>query len=225
MRSASRASRATSGRPSSSCEREGRTAATIRRPRTGSPSGRPSGRAYCNYHALLLRSGFSNLKEARMPDRDPEELFLRVIDEKISRGTLLRRGLATGVGLTILSSPLDAFARGSKSPPLRGQSISMKELIAEAKKEGKLNTIALPPDWANYGEIISTFQKKYKIGITNDNPNGSSADENQAVRSLKGDPRAPDVLDVGISFAVLGANERLYARYFNRNFKTIPRSL
>jgi putative spermidine/putrescine transport system substrate-binding protein len=161
-----------------------------------------------------------------MPDRDPEELFLWVVDEeKISRRTLLRRGLATGVGLTILSSPLDAFARGSKSPPLRGQAISMKELIAEAKKEGHLNTIALPPDWANYGEIMSAFQKKYKIGITNDNPDGSSAQENQAVRSLKGDPRAPDVLDVSPSFAAAGANEGLYAKYFTTRFKTVPRAM
>jgi putative spermidine/putrescine transport system substrate-binding protein len=161
-----------------------------------------------------------------MPDRDPEELFLWVVDEeKISRRTLLRRGLATGVGLTILSSPLDAFARGSKSPPVKASQISMKELIAEAKKEGKLNTIALPPDWANYGEIMSTFQKKYKIGITNDNPDGSSAQENQAVRSLKGDPRAPDVLDVSPSFAAAGANEGLYAKYYTARFKAVPRAM
>jgi putative spermidine/putrescine transport system substrate-binding protein len=161
-----------------------------------------------------------------MPDRDPDELFLHVIDdEKISRGRLLRRGLAAGVGLTILSSPFDAFARGSKSPPVKGTLISLKELIAEAKKEGKLNTIALPPDWANYGEIMATFQKKYKISITNDNPDGSSAQENQAVRSLKGDARAPDVLDVSPSFAQAGANEGLYAKYFNSKFKRIPRAM
>jgi putative spermidine/putrescine transport system substrate-binding protein len=158
-----------------------------------------------------------------MPDRDPEELLLRVIDdEKISRRTLLRRGLAAGVGLTILSSPLDAWGA---SPPTKGTQISLKELIAEAKKEGHLNTIALPPDWANYGEIMSTFQKKYKIGITNDNPDGSSAQENQSVRSLKGDPRAPDVLDVSPSFAQAGANEGLYAKYFNSHFKAVPRAM
>ena len=62
--------------------------------------------------------------------------------------------------------------------------------------------------------MISTFQKKYGIGITNDNPNGSSAEENQAIRSLKGDSRAPDAVDVGTSFAIAGANEGLYAKYF-----------
>ena len=74
--------------------------------------------------------------------------------------------------------------------------------------------IALPPDWANYGEIISTFSKKYGIAITSDNPNGTSAQENQAIVSLKGDPRAPDVVDVNPTFAVAGTVAGLYARYY-----------
>jgi putative spermidine/putrescine transport system substrate-binding protein len=57
------------------------------------------------------------------------------------------------------------------------------------------------------------------------NPDGSSAQENQAIRSLKGDPRAPDVVDVGPSFAIAGANEGLYAKYFPTNFKNVPRSM
>jgi len=112
-----------------------------------------------------------------------------------------------------------------RNPPLRGRDISMADLVKEAKKEGHLNTIALPPDWANYGEIMKTFQKKYKLGLTNDNPDGSSAQENQAIRSLKGDKRAPDVVDVGPSFAIAGANEGLYAKYFVRGWKSIPRAM
>ena len=72
---------------------------------------------------------------------------------------------------------------------------------------------------------MSTFTKKYGIGITNDNPDGSSAQENQAIRSLKGDSRAPDVVDVGASFAISGTTEGLYAKYFNSNFTTIPRAM
>src|SRR5690348_10975690 len=53
----------------------------------------------------------------------------------------------------------------------------MSALVAAAKSEGKLNVIALPPDWANYGAIISGFSAKYGIPITSDNPNGSSQDE------------------------------------------------
>ena len=41
----------------------------------------------------------------------------------------------------------------------------MDALVAAAKKEGTLNVIALPPDWANYGEVIKAFQAKYGIKV------------------------------------------------------------
>jgi putative spermidine/putrescine transport system substrate-binding protein len=158
-----------------------------------------------------------------------EHEFWRKLEETdMSRSQMLKRSVAAAAGLTVLSSPgLAAAARRvfAASPPLRGKSVSMKELIAEAKKEGHLNTIALPPDWANYGEIMSTFSKKYGIGITNSNPDGSSAQENEAVRSLQGDPRAPDVVDDGPAFAISGTAEGLFGRYFNTNFSTIPRAM
>ena len=72
---------------------------------------------------------------------------------------------------------------------------------------------------------MSTFKKKFGLKLTNDNPDGSSAQENQAVRSLKGDSRAPDVLDVSPSFAIAGANEGLYAKYYNRYFGSVPRAM
>ena len=45
------------------------------------------------------------------------------------------------------------------------------------------------------------------------------------MRSLKGDSRAPDVVDVGPAFAVSGAAEGLYGKYFLSTFSTIPRSM
>ncbi|MDT5208431.1 MAG: putative spermidine/putrescine transport system substrate-binding protein, partial [Mycobacterium sp.] len=39
----------------------------------------------------------------------------------------------------------------------------MDALVEAAKKEGELNVIALPPDWANYGAIIKAFSDKYGI--------------------------------------------------------------
>jgi len=155
-----------------------------------------------------------------------EQEFWRKFGEgEMSRSQMLRRGAAAAAGLTILSTPSLAWAARRANPPLKGKGFSMKELVAQAKKEGHLNTIALPPDWANYGEILSTFQKKYGIGITNDNPDGSSAQENQAIRSLKGDSRAPDVVDVSPAFAISGTAEGLYAKYFPSTFSTIPRNM
>jgi putative spermidine/putrescine transport system substrate-binding protein len=157
-----------------------------------------------------------------------EEFWRRLAESDMSRGQMLKRSAAAAFGLTILSSPAIALAArktATANPPLRGKSITLKQLIAQAKKEGHLNTIALPPDWANYGEIMSTFSKKYGIPITNDNPDGSSAQENQAVRSLKGDSRAPDAVDVSPGFAIAGANEGLYAKYYTTNYTTIPRAM
>ncbi|MBO3750941.1 ABC transporter substrate-binding protein [Streptosporangiaceae bacterium NEAU-GS5] len=98
----------------------------------------------------------------------------------------------------------------------------MDALIAAAKKEGKLNVITLPPDWANYGEIIQAFQTKYGIQITSDNPDGSSSDEINAVKTLKGQDRAPDVLDLGPAFAQSGAQEGLFAKYKVAAWDKIP---
>jgi putative spermidine/putrescine transport system substrate-binding protein len=96
------------------------------------------------------------------------------------------------------------------------------KLVEAAKKEGQLNVIALPPDWANYGELISTFTQKYGIKINSDNPDGSSSDEINAVKTLKGQDRAPDVLDLGQAFALSGAKEGLFAPYKVQTWDKIP---
>lgn len=87
----------------------------------------------------------------------------------------------------------------------------MSALVAAAKAEGKLNVIALPRDWANYGKELDTFAAKYGIAITSDNPDGSSQDEVNAVQQLGTTSRAPDVLDVGMAVAL--ANTNLFAPY------------
>ena len=87
----------------------------------------------------------------------------------------------------------------------------MDALVAAAKAEGKLNVIALPRDWANYGKELDTFAAKYGIQITSDNPDGSSQDEVNAVQQLGTTSRAPDVLDIGMAVAL--ANTNLFAPY------------
>ncbi|MEU2300382.1 extracellular solute-binding protein [Streptomyces antibioticus] len=95
-------------------------------------------------------------------------------------------------------------------------------LVKAAKKEGTLNAIALPRDWANYGALIDGFQKKYGIKIEVENPDGSSQDEINAVTTRKGQDRAPDVLDFGSSFALSAAEQGLLAPYKVAAFADIP---
>jgi putative spermidine/putrescine transport system substrate-binding protein len=144
-----------------------------------------------------------------MQDRELEERVKRALEEsRLTRRSLLRRGVVFGAGLTALpaiaaacggdetsTSGATGTGGGAPSVPASGTDISMDDLVAAAKEEGQLNT------------------------------NGSSAEENQAVKSLKGQDRAPDVLDVGPSFAAEGKTGGLYANYKNSQWDTVPDDL
>jgi putative spermidine/putrescine transport system substrate-binding protein len=87
----------------------------------------------------------------------------------------------------------------------------MSALVKAAKKEGTLNTIALPPDWANYGAIIKAFSAKYGIKVNSEQPDATSQDEIDAAKRTKGTSRAPDVFDLGQAVAL--ANTSMFAKY------------
>ncbi|MEU4064116.1 extracellular solute-binding protein [Streptomyces wedmorensis] len=99
----------------------------------------------------------------------------------------------------------------------------MAALTTAAKKEGSLNTIALPSDWANYGAVIDGFEKKYGIKVVVENPEGTSQDEINALKERKGGGRAPDVIDVGGSFAQSAARQGLLAPYKVAAYDEIPK--
>jgi putative spermidine/putrescine transport system substrate-binding protein len=103
----------------------------------------------------------------------------------------------------------------------------MKALIAAAQKEGQLTVIALPHDWVNYGELIAGFQAKYGIKINELNPDGSSAEEMEAIKANKGNmgPQAPDVVDVGLKFGPEGVAQGLFMPYKVQTWASIPDSV
>ena len=99
----------------------------------------------------------------------------------------------------------------------------LEGLIEAAQEEGKLNVIALPPTWANYGEIIDTFAEKYDIEVSSDQPDAASQDEINAAEQLQGTERAPDVFDLGHSVAL--ANTDMFAPYQVETWDTLPEEL
>jgi len=96
----------------------------------------------------------------------------------------------------------------------------MDALVKAAKKEGTLNVIALPPDWANYANIIKGFSDKYGIKVNSAQPDAASQDEVNAAKSLKGTDRAPDVFDLGQSVAL--ANTAMFAKYKVATWDDVP---
>jgi putative spermidine/putrescine transport system substrate-binding protein len=99
----------------------------------------------------------------------------------------------------------------------------MDALVDAAKKEGQLNVIALPPDWANYGAIIRAFSDKYGIKVNSAQPDAASQDEINAANQQKGKSSAPDVFDLGQSVAL--ANTAMFAQYKVATFDDISDQL
>jgi len=101
---------------------------------------------------------------------------------------------------------------------------SMESLIAAAKAEGQLTTIALPHDWCGYGELIKSFKAKYGINVNELNPDAGSGDEIEAIKANKGNkgPQAPDVIDVGLSFGPSAKKEGLLQPYKVATWASIP---
>ncbi|MBP2047707.1 putative spermidine/putrescine transport system substrate-binding protein [Streptomyces griseochromogenes] len=116
-------------------------------------------------------------------------------------------------------------AAGLAKPPVATSAENaggMRALIAAAKREGTLRTIALPRDWADYGGLIDGFGKKYGIKVTVEDPLGHSEDEIDALKRRGNRPTAPDVIDVGDAFARNAAAQNLLAPYKVAAYDSIP---
>src|SRR3954447_10822888 len=145
---------------------------------------------------------------------------------RVRSGFVTLAALSVTAALTACGPPADDDKKDSDSGTDAASATSaddlggMEALVKAAEKEGKLNVIALPPDWAKYRHIIKAFEDKYDITVQSDQPDVASQDEINAADQLKGTDRAPDVFDLGQSVAL--ANTDKYAPYKVATFDDIP---
>jgi putative spermidine/putrescine transport system substrate-binding protein len=143
----------------------------------------------------------------------------------------LRKALAVSLAASVVALSACAPPEDDEEPTAEGEVDAatatsaedfggLDELVAAAQEEGELNVIALPPDWANYGEIIDTFSNKYDIEVNSAQPDADSQSEINAAEQLAGTDRAPDVFDLGQSVAL--ANTDMYAPYQVETWDDIP---
>ena len=149
-------------------------------------------------------------------------------------GTSRSRALVSisAVAVTVLACAGPGLSEAAQRSHTSGSSWStatsaaagggLSALVKAAKAEGALNVIALPNNWANYGKEISTFEHKYGIMINSEAPSDSSAQEISAIQTSGGRSSAPDVVDVGQSYAVAGAGDGLFAPYKVATWKNVP---
>ena len=140
---------------------------------------------------------------------------------KITRGSLAATLVVALAIPVIQSSPASAAGRDFSKVTSAAQAGGLAGLEAACKKEGQLNVIALPLYWANYGDMIDGFKKKYGVKIDEANPEGSSQEEIDAAVTNKGTMRSPDVFDLGLAVAVKYLNTGTYAPYKVRTWNNL----
>ena len=128
------------------------------------------------------------------------------------------------VNVTVLQTALVTGILAASSAVAGAQSY---ELIAAAKEEGALTTMALAEDWCGYGALIDGFEAKYGIEVTDLNPNASSVEQLDALRADKDreTKEGPDVVDVTLAVAAEAAAAGLTEPYRVATWDTIPDGL
>ncbi|HEY4608532.1 MAG TPA: ABC transporter substrate-binding protein, partial [Ilumatobacteraceae bacterium] len=134
----------------------------------------------------------------------------------------------TAGGAATTAAPAATTAGGSATTAAAAASggglsaADLATLTDAAKKEGKVNLIALPDSWANYKENLADFKTKYSIAFNVANPDGSSSDEITAVTTLSGQGTQPDSVDVSPAFAQKGKEGGLFETFKPSTWDDIP---
>ena len=156
----------------------------------------------------------------------------RAISAEISRRELFVRGGRGAAGIVAAGSIASFLAAcgggGSKSSatlPTSLGSDGLAGLIKKAQKEGRLNVVGEPPDWANEGPLRDKFAQKYGIKVTSEGEDDSSAEEIQAIKSLKGQSREPDTFDVSPTFGILATQQGHLSPYKPATWDTVPATM
>jgi len=152
----------------------------------------------------------------------PSTVSTDVLSTPINRRSMLRGALGIA-SLAMVGGSLASCSSTPNAAASLGQ--TAEEILAGAKKEGMVQLIATPADWANYGGQFAAFTKKYGINAPVATPDASSADELTAVKNLKGQKTQPDVIDIGYSFTKKASSQNLITAYKPSNFDVIPADL
>ncbi|MBX3066643.1 MAG: ABC transporter substrate-binding protein [Anaerolineae bacterium] len=163
------------------------------------------------------------------------------MSHKLTRRRFLELSALASAGFTLFPGALRALAQGDPTAtpvalppapaaaPIDLEAIGgMDKLVELAQAEGELSTIALPDDWANYGQMKKDFFAKYPFLKHNDlAPDAGSGDEIQAIIANAGNsgPQNPDTIDVGFIWGKRAKEQGLLQPYKVSTWDSIPADL
>lgn len=148
-----------------------------------------------------------------------------------NRREFLKRAGALGLSGSALAAFLDACGgtTGGSSTPTSNINmagpIDMNTLISHAKSEGQLQAIGIPPEWADYADILAGYTSHYGVPISYKvEAEYSSAQELVVFKNSIQHPHG-DIGDVGFKFGPTAIQQGLITPYVHSKWSDIPANL
>ena len=146
-----------------------------------------------------------------------------------NRRDFLKRAGALGLSATAFSTFLEACGSsttttGATSNVNMAGPIDMQTLITNAKKEGKLEAIGIPPEWADYADILAGYASKYTTVQYKAEAEFSSAQELEVFKNSQHHAHG-DIADVGFKFGPQAIQQGLVTPYKHAHWDDIPDNL
>lgn len=156
------------------------------------------------------------------------ELFNSLFSHHNRRDFLKRAG-AIGLSGTALSGFLEACGSSSGGSTTSNVNmagpIDLQTLMSHAKTEGQLQAIGIPPEWANYVDILAGYSSHYGIPVQYKvEAEYSSAQELIVFKNSKSHAHG-DIGDVGFKFGPVAVQQGLVTPYKHSHWNDIDASL
>ncbi len=159
-----------------------------------------------------------------------QELFEKLFSPHNRRDFIKRAG-ALGLSASALTAFLEACGStttGGSTPTATvnmAGPIDMQTLTTNAKKEGQLHAIGIPPEWADYKDILAGYTSNYGILVNYKvEAEYSSAQELVVFKNSIQHPNG-DIGDVGFKFGPQAVQQGLVTPYVHAHWADIPDSL
>lgn len=126
----------------------------------------------------------------------------------------------TAIALCLaLTATLAACGGGTDAKVVDLNALTLDQIIAEAKKEGKLESVGMPDPWANWGETWKEYSELY--GIEHKDTDMSSGEEIAMFETEKNSP-TKDIGDVGHAFGNTAKEKGVTQSYKTSYWDSVP---
>lgn len=127
--------------------------------------------------------------------------------------------LSSIIAFSVGASILTGCTSSAESAKIDLNSTPLDQIIEEAKKEGRVDSVGMPDTWANWGDTWKEIKELY--GLEHTDVDMSSAEELAIFESEKNDA-TKDIGDVGQSFGPVAEEKGLTIPYKTSYWDDIP---